>query len=120
MALNLHSLRFTILLILAVTVFSDVSAALGGPNLGGWKPIKNTKDPSVVEIGQFAINEHNKEAKSGLKFQEIVKGETQVVSGMNYKLVISAKDGSASHQYEAVVWDKPWEKFRSLTSFKQI
>ena len=28
----------------------------GGP-LGGWTPIKDPKDPHVVEIGQFAVSE---------------------------------------------------------------
>ena len=120
MVLNFHALPLAVLAVLAMAVCLDVSAALGGPKLGGWKPIKDPKDPSVVEIGRFAISERNKEAKSNLQFQEVVKGETQVVSGMNYKLVIAAKDGSAPHQYEAVVWDKPWEKSRKLTSFKEL
>ncbi|KAL0354147.1 UNVERIFIED_CONTAM: Cysteine proteinase inhibitor 1 [Sesamum angustifolium] len=59
--------------------------------VGGWKPIDNLKDPKVV-------------------------------AGTNYRLVIAAKDGSAadSKQYRALVWDKPWLKFRILLSFEEI
>ncbi|TYI23701.1 hypothetical protein ES332_A06G183000v1 [Gossypium tomentosum] len=67
---------------------------------GGWTPIKDIKDPHVTEIA--------------------VKSETQVVSGINYKLVLKAKDGSAVNTYEAVVWEKAWLHFRNLTSFTLV
>ncbi|MCE3050008.1 hypothetical protein HAX54_046281 [Datura stramonium] len=69
----------------------------------------------------FAVNEHNKEAGTKLEFQSIAKGESQVVAGTNYRLVINAKDGGGSiRRYLAIVWDKPWEKFKKLTSFKEM
>ncbi|KAL2473500.1 Cysteine proteinase inhibitor 5 [Forsythia ovata] len=86
--------------------------------LGGYKPIDNPNDPTVIEIAKFAVDEHNKEAKTNLKFQRVVKGEKQLVHGLNYKLVISAVDGAAAQNYVAVVYDKPWENF-SLTSFEK-
>ena len=36
-------------------------------------------------------------------FGRVIRGETQVVSGINYRLVIETKDGD---HYEAVVWEK--------------
>ncbi|XP_010057838.2 cysteine proteinase inhibitor 1 [Eucalyptus grandis] len=86
----------------------------------GWEPIKNLNDPYVQEIAKFAIKTHNDEAKTGLVLEKVVKGETQVVAGTNYKLVVAAKDGADTKNFEAVVWDKPWEHFRSLTSFKPV
>jgi hypothetical protein len=91
-----------------------------GPLAGGWQPIKNVNDPHVKEIGEFAVAEYNKSSKTNLKFVLVVKGETQVVAGTNYRLDVAAKDGAVTKYYEAVVWEKPWENFRSLTSFKQI
>ncbi|KAL9398047.1 hypothetical protein Peur_007008 [Populus x canadensis] len=100
------------LLFIAVTVVV-VDAAL----LGGWSPIKDLKDKHVVEIAEFAVAEHNKEAKSNLMLESIVKGESQVVSGRNYRLVLAVK-GRANAKYQAVVYEKPWENLKRLTSFQ--
>ncbi|KAL3740877.1 hypothetical protein ACJRO7_022066 [Eucalyptus globulus] len=95
-------------------------AARSEPLVGGWEPIKNLNDPYVQEIAKFAIKTHNDQAKTGLVLEKVVKGETQVVAGTNYKLVVAAKDGASTKNFEAVVWDKPWEHSRSLTSFKPV
>ncbi|PWA37584.1 cystatin [Artemisia annua] len=93
--------------------------ALGGEVLTrGWKPIQNVNDPIVVDIGKFAVDEHNKEEHMSLKFEKVVKGETQVVAGTKYSLTIMAADNNVEHNYVVVVWDKPWQKFRLLSSFK--
>ncbi|KAK9267188.1 hypothetical protein L1049_009608 [Liquidambar formosana] len=101
-------------------VSSAVVVGAEGRIIGGWEPIKNVSDPHVREIGEFAVTEHNKEAKEELAFESVVKGETQLVSGTNYRLVLAAKDGGASNNYEAVVWEKIWTGFRNLTSFKRV
>ncbi|XP_022853819.1 cysteine proteinase inhibitor 1-like [Olea europaea var. sylvestris] len=115
----------TILLIILPILMDSIqlSTALGGRTgglAGGWRPIENLNDLKVQKIAKYAVQEHNKQAKSKLQFLRVVKGETQVVAGTNYKLVISAKDGAVPHNYEAVVWEKPWEKFRKLTSFEEL
>ena len=87
--------------------------------LGGWTKIPNVTDPTVVEIGKFAIDQHNKEEKSSLKFSKVVTGEIQLVAGLNYNLTVAAANGSVENNYVAIVWDKPWMKnFRRLTSFR--
>nr|DAD37833.1 TPA_asm: hypothetical protein HUJ06_008474 [Nelumbo nucifera] len=90
------------------------------PLLGGWQPIEHVKDPHVQEIAKFAITEHNEEAKTNLKFKRVIRGEEQVVAGMNYRLIVAAKDGKVTNNYEVVVWEKTWESFRKLTSFKPV
>ncbi|KAI6704631.1 hypothetical protein NL676_007593 [Syzygium grande] len=72
------------------------------------------------EIAEFAVKTHNDEAKTGLEVKKVVKGETQVVAGTNYRLLIKVKDGAGMKSFKAIVWDKPWEHFRSLTSFKAV
>ncbi|KAH0713992.1 hypothetical protein AABB24_019256 [Solanum stoloniferum] len=120
MAIKLFSVfSLTLSIILISSIFFHFSAALGGA-VGGWTPLNDVNTPEVVAIGQFAVNEHNKEAGTKLEFQSITKGESQVVAGINYRLVINAKDGGHVRKYLVVVWDKPWEKIKKLTSFKQM
>ncbi|MQM02766.1 hypothetical protein Taro_035539 [Colocasia esculenta] len=89
-------------------------------HVGGYRPIEDIDDPYVQEIGKFVVEEHNKQAGQGLVFVRVVSGEQQVVSGTNYKLVVAAEDAGATNKYEAVVYDKPWENFRELTSFALV
>lgn len=112
---------FAILSILTVVV--HISAASRGPLLGGWKPIDNPNAPEVVKIAKFAVDEHNKKQHTSLSFVSVLKGESQTVAGVNYKLEISAKDGAAAaaaapKNYTAVVYSRVWEHYLELTSFK--
>nr|CAD1837713.1 unnamed protein product [Ananas comosus var. bracteatus] len=108
----------------AVSVHHDAEKPL---NSGGWQPIKNVSDPHVQEIGKFAVAEYDNKSKAQLVFQEVVKGETQVVAGINYRLTLKASGQAkirgngavAVGEYEATVWEKP-DGTRQLTSFKQV
>lgn len=88
--------------------------------VGGWGPIENLEDPHVKGIAEFAVSEYNKQSKAELKLVKVVKGESQVVSGTNYRLVIAVKNGAKSERYQAVVWEKTWENFKKLTSFDPL
>ncbi|XP_042520858.1 cysteine proteinase inhibitor 1 [Macadamia integrifolia] len=113
--------QFVLLLCLVVFFFLDSSSAVGRPALvGDWRPIKDLNETHVQEIAQFAVEEHNKEYKTELKYDRVVQGESQVVAGANYRLIIAAKDGVVSNNYQAVVYERPWEGFKSLTSFKKL
>lgn len=117
------SARFLHLLLasLLVLVLAGLSSASRAePLVGGWRPIKNMSDPHISEVAQFAVSEHNKQTNSKLELSRVIKGQTQVVEGQNYKLIIGAKDGGKDGKYEAVVWEKVWEKFMELTSFKLV
>ncbi|KAK9069755.1 hypothetical protein SSX86_010149 [Deinandra increscens subsp. villosa] len=84
-------------------------------------PITDVTDLKVVDIGKFAVNEHNKQQghAAALKFVKVVRGSKQLVAGMKYELTITAAaDGGADKTYVAVVWDRPWMKLRKLTSFE--
>ncbi|WZZ14222.1 hypothetical protein YC2023_107311 [Brassica napus] len=99
-------------------------AIAGNARTGGWSPISDVKNSHIVKIGEFAVSEYDKQSKSGLKFVEVVSGESQIVAGMNYRLIVAANEGipiarnGESKKYEAIVWDKPWLKSMNLTSFK--
>lgn len=109
-----------ILLLPLILVVTEALAATSKALPGGWQPIKDVNDPHVQEIAKFSVSEHNKLANTRLAFSKVVKGETQVVAGINYRLVVKAKDGGTMATYEAVVWEKAWEGFRKLTSFKPV
>ncbi|OAY55433.1 cysteine proteinase inhibitor 5-like [Manihot esculenta] len=106
-----HRLIFSFLFFAAVAF-----AAL----VGGWQPIKDLKDPNIVEIGEYAVKEYNKRANTDLILVNVVKGEEQVVSGMNYRLILAVTEGKASKKYQAEVWEKAWENFKNLTSFEPV
>ncbi|XP_023520814.1 cysteine proteinase inhibitor 5-like [Cucurbita pepo subsp. pepo] len=97
-----------------------VATARMGRLVGGWEKIKDVKDPHIQEIGKFAVSEYNKQSKGALEFKDVVKGESQVVSGTNYRLVIEAKKGESIGKYQALVWEKAWQHFMELTSFKPV
>ncbi|XP_059636660.1 cysteine proteinase inhibitor 1-like [Cornus florida] len=130
MALKSVSLFLSLLLTFLLSNVSAVSGRVAQVDVwhikdpkfsaGPWQPIKDPKSSQVQEIGAFAVTEHNKQTKEDLKFESVDSGETEVVDGINYRLILSANDGDASNEYEAVVWDKPWAHFRNLTSFKLI
>ncbi|KAI0516426.1 hypothetical protein KFK09_009101 [Dendrobium nobile] len=119
----------SLLFLSALLLFADLSSATGGdspPTLGGWKPIKNLSDPYVQEIAKFAVAENNKKVNSALTLSRVLSGETQVISGVKYRLIIKVSEISGSgggvtvRKYQATVWDKPWEKFRALISFLHV
>ncbi|KAK7257337.1 hypothetical protein RIF29_31233 [Crotalaria pallida] len=103
-----------LLLLLSVIVIASTTSAV---LLGGWSPIENVNDKEVVEIANFAISEYDKRSGATLTLVKVIKGETQVVGGYNYRLVLAANDNK---NYEAVVFDAPWEHVRNLTSFDPI
>ncbi|KAG6525226.1 cysteine proteinase inhibitor 1-like [Zingiber officinale] len=109
----MKSFSLILLLPLLLLLICNVDATSGG-----WKPIGDLQDPHVIDIAKFAVDEHNKEATSQLRLVSVVKGETQVVAGMNYRIILKAGVvGAKVNVYEAVVWEKEWEKFRKLISF---
>jgi hypothetical protein len=111
--MRLQSLVFLLFLLITVS-----SSARSVP--GGWSPIDNINDPYITGIANYAVTEYDKRSGAKLKFEKVIKGESQVVAGTNYRLILSAAEGSASNNYEAVVWERVWENFRNLTSFEPV
>lgn len=115
------------LLPLLLAVFAGSVAAARAPArprdalVGGWTPITNVNDGHVQELAAFAVSEHNNKMQDRLTLVRVVKAEQQVVSGTNYRLELSVKEtNGAAASYQAVVWEKPWQNFRQLTSFVRL
>ncbi|GJM94768.1 hypothetical protein PR202_ga11444 [Eleusine coracana subsp. coracana] len=100
------------------------AAGLGrGHLVGGWSPIQDVGDAHIQELGGWALVQAKQDrlASDGLRFRQVVRGEKQVVSGMNYRLVVDAADPEGqSAPYVAVVYEQPWTNTRNLTSFKSV
>ncbi|EXB41599.1 Cysteine proteinase inhibitor 1 [Morus notabilis] len=112
------TMRTHFLLLIVAVLVAPLAAQWGEP--GGWTPIKDLSDPHLKEIVDFAISEYNRKSNASLKLNSVVEGETQVVEGMNYHLIVTVANGAALERYEAVVWEMPWQHFISLTSFSRL
>ncbi|GJN30667.1 hypothetical protein PR202_gb18992 [Eleusine coracana subsp. coracana] len=109
-----------LLLAIAATVSAFAASAAAGL-VGGWQPIPDINDPHVQELGLWAVAEHIKVANERLQFVKVVSGEQQVVSGMNYRLVIDAMNQLVGQdfRYDAAVYEQRWTNTRELVSFTQ-
>ncbi|MQL98423.1 hypothetical protein Taro_031139 [Colocasia esculenta] len=135
MAMKAPSLLFPLLLLLLLaaaaarpsSTASDQGKWDGRSTLGGYRPIGNVNDPHVRELGQFAVDEHNRQSagQSQLAFSRVVSGQQQVVAGMNYNLLVEAQGGGggsggagpSTALYEAMVYERPAANVRTLLSF---
>ena len=92
-------------LLLYVLSLLSLAAATNRLDLAGsYKPIKNIDDPKIQSLGEFAVNEHNKQAKTQLQFQKVISGEMQIVAGTNYNLRLTALEGTSSGTYGTLVF----------------
>ncbi|KAK9089826.1 hypothetical protein Scep_028908 [Stephania cephalantha] len=71
-----------------------------GNKLGGFKLV-DPRDPHIVEIGRYAVDEYNKQAHKSLVFKSVIQAQVQIVNGRNYKVTIRVADGGT---YEALVY----------------
>ncbi|KAL6900745.1 hypothetical protein ACP4OV_005421 [Aristida adscensionis] len=88
---------------------------------GGWFQIEDVRDAHIQELGGWALAEAQRTrlAAAGLLFRRVLRGEQQVVAGMNYRLVVDAAYPSGRGvPYVAVVFEQAWTHTRNLTSFK--
>ncbi|XP_022156941.1 cysteine proteinase inhibitor 5-like [Momordica charantia] len=93
--------------------------------LGDYETIKDVNDPFIHEIGRYACIEYNRIHRNDSKFtphvyENVVEGKEAVVAGTNYKLVLKITINKQSHNYEVIVYDRPWDSHRELTSFRPL
>ncbi|KAF8769308.1 hypothetical protein HU200_006822 [Digitaria exilis] len=109
----------SLLLVAAVASALAASPTTAQAQGGQYVPIANINDPHIQEIGQWAVAEHVKQANDGLTFSKVVSGEKQVVSGVNFRLVIDAFKGDGKDaRYQAIVFEQVWTNTRKLRSFR--
>ncbi|KAI3926215.1 hypothetical protein MKW98_028351 [Papaver atlanticum] len=102
-------LTISALLFICFLSYSSVNALPGG--ITEIKDVKTNKQ--VQDLGKFSVDEYNLKFKKGeegsLTFQEVVKGQKQVVEGMQYFLKVSAMENGTPKLFDAVVVVKEWE-----------
>ncbi|KAG6404680.1 hypothetical protein SASPL_136933 [Salvia splendens] len=102
----------------AVAASSVAKAATADTKTGGYTPVKDPSAPEYLILATFAVSEQNKRINESLTLESVSKVETQVVSGVNYKLFIKARDERRkSTTYEAVVFSQAAPTSLQLTSF---
>ncbi|KAF8698417.1 hypothetical protein HU200_035156 [Digitaria exilis] len=119
-ALRLVAAAALLVTVVVATAPTAAAARAGRPFIaGGWSPIKDVSDPYIQELGAWAVSEYLRQGHvDGLRYGQVLSGEQQVVSGMNYKLVLDAMDTTATaNKYRAFVFDQ-WTKTRELKSFE--
>ncbi|KAK7262099.1 hypothetical protein RJT34_29659 [Clitoria ternatea] len=88
---------------------------------GDWIPIKNINDPKVIGMATFVVNTYDDEMGETLKLEKVIRGETHVLLGTSYRLILSVTNASSSSTiYEARVWTKPTKNdplFKMLIDF---
>ncbi|KAE8645924.1 hypothetical protein Csa_021379 [Cucumis sativus] len=94
------------------------------PIVGDYRPCENSDGEHAKDVAQWAVTEYNiKHRPEGhyLYLVRVLKCESQVVAGTNWRLLLECKDeNNCVEIYQAVVWEKVWENFRQLTSFVRI
>jgi len=113
MTLQFESLVFILIVLLGLSATNQVISLID------WKPI-NINDPHVIDTAKFAVTEVNKRITiRKLTFEKVIFAESEgIIDGTAYRLTFSAHDFSVSHNYRAIVVDRPLEHFRNLTSFQ--
>lgn len=97
---------------------------------GGLKriPKENIGDPRLKLMAEFAVSMYNLRTHKKLVVERVIRGETQMVEGQNYQLVVLAKDGSLPNStagfnhahYELSVCEQSWKDLWKLNSFRQL
>ncbi|KAG6402306.1 hypothetical protein SASPL_139184 [Salvia splendens] len=105
----------------AAAVSSISKAAMAEQLLGGWTPVKDPSAPEYFQLATFAVSEGNKRIEEALTLESVLKVETQVVAGTNYRLILTARDQRPkSNNYEAIVFSQAAPTSLQLTSFKPL
>ncbi|GMI77487.1 hypothetical protein HRI_001418000 [Hibiscus trionum] len=110
--------QFLILLLPLLFVPSVISYGPNGLGIVEWKPITNTRDTAMIEAAEFAVDGYNRRANAGLTLLAVVSGETLVLSGTNYQLVLKVTDGRSATYYWTHVVERAGQK--KLYSFLRL
>ncbi|XP_077536584.1 cystatin-1-like [Haemaphysalis longicornis] len=104
--------------------------------IGGWTQHDPSSNPKYLELAHFAISQQTKGLDVYHTVLKLVKVETQVVAGTNYRLIFETAPTNCpiSEKYSienckpttnrpsatciATVYERPWENYRELTSFR--
>ncbi|KAL0390743.1 UNVERIFIED_CONTAM: Multicystatin [Sesamum calycinum] len=81
-------------------------------------PVPVDITPDIIDLGRFAVQEHNKKENTHLEFKKVYSAKVQVVNGSSYYLTLEAANEGENNFYDAKVY-KSWDNNdKGLTEFK--
>ncbi|HEX6185142.1 MAG TPA: GerMN domain-containing protein [Pyrinomonadaceae bacterium] len=78
---------------------------------------RRVNDPSVTAAAAFAVRERGRQTRRRVTLLSIRRAETQVVAGLNYRLVLNVREGGEVRDVTAVVFQNLRQRF-SLESWE--
>ncbi|MQM23601.1 hypothetical protein Taro_056669 [Colocasia esculenta] len=98
MAFQPTLLRLVFLLSVATALVSPMASAQVDSNTP-------SDDINIIldEAAKFAVEAYNKQKGTALVYIRVVRFEVQIVSGINFKIVVEVADAGVKKAYEAVV-----------------
>ena len=93
-----------VLCVIAIGIvgISSSSGAVTMATLGGLHEVKDFHNSiETLDLGRFAVDEHNKQQNGDISFRRVVGAQQQVVAGTIYHLTIEAEDGDHPKLYKA-------------------
>jgi hypothetical protein len=106
---------------LQLTSFTFISKRERRQIPGGYV-IRDVNDPDVNEMAAFASSILTANSHPHLALIKILKAESQVVAGMNYKMALLLFASGPHSRYwllcDVIVFDQPWTNTRKLTECK--
>jgi hypothetical protein len=93
----------TVLALLILGAGAPTSTAQDAPLAGGYSG-RRVNDPSVTAAAAFAVRERGRQTRRRVTLVSIKRAEAQVVAGMNYRLLLSVREGGEVGDVTAVVF----------------
>ncbi|GJP49465.1 hypothetical protein CLOM_g8664 [Closterium sp. NIES-68] len=119
-------LAFAVAAAVVVVCLYSLSPVAASPVAGGWSAVKGAyKVKEVQDLAKFAVKTHNNEKNTNLQYHSVKAAWRQVVAGLKWRIELRAFDparatkGRVPALYVAEIWEKPWEDFRQLLTFKE-
>lgn len=96
--------RFQHLLPLAtIAIVFTLAAAVSAQMVGGYRSIAKT-DETVLSAATFAVAAQADKTQSEIELLDVIKAESQLVAGMNYRLCLEVSAGAGPSYVQAVVY----------------
>lgn len=95
---------------------APASAAQDMPVAGGYGE-RSASDPGVAAAAAFAVRERGRRIGRRVTLLQIKRAETQVVAGLNYRLLLAVREGRGARDVTAVVYQNLRQKL-SLESWE--
>src|SRR5215204_3504310 len=112
-------MKRALLLVLAFLILGASASAVSAqdaPVAGGYSE-RPAKDPGVAAAAAFAVRERGRQTGRRVTLLSIRRAETQVVAGLNYRLLLNVKEGRETRNVTAVVYQNLSRRL-SLTSWE--